>query len=278
MSQKEIIKINDQTIAGIDQEIKALGDQQEKLIQQIRGIKSDNVRQIFNGVLPDEVAIMARGWSNDTFEFRMFSEEHNRDREIFSLFAGNRWGENDYKELSYYTTSCTTDFEFKRLELLGIAAKVINGFDTAELITLLAEGTKELLEEKEKLMDQIHAKQLVIQDLNKINQQLKRDYVKQAIFSEEGLSFKSPVSLTFAFKYDVYRITRVKFTDLSKSGKTGTLVYDVKQSHMWNEELNAYETQIIPGLKYTDMRVDKILRQINMLTSQLEEFAEEEVA
>lgn len=160
--------------------------------------------------------------SNESAYFYMFNEEAKYEKEIFSLYFYERYNNPTKLELSYYSSSTNSDFELDRLIKLGSFAKVIKQDSERILNEIVAVQSKyknrsnELYEIKDGYEKQKRAYQ-------KANDQARKAKIELA-FRENGIIFDKSVNIQIKSNYTP-RIDSIKLTEVSKSGKTGTIVY-----------------------------------------------------
>lgn len=161
--------------------------------------------------------------SNESAYFYMFDEDLKREQEIFSLYFYERYNNPTKLELSYYSSSSTqSDFELDRLIKLGSFAKVIK-------------------DDKERILNEIQSVQSKYKNRSNELYQIKDGYNKQKrayqqandqarkaeielALNNSGIVFSKGVNIQIKSNYTP-RIDSIKLTEVSKSGKTGTIVY-----------------------------------------------------
>ena len=160
--------------------------------------------------------------SNESAYFYMFNEEAKYEKEIFSLYFYERYNSATKLELSYYSTSTQSDFELDRLMYLGSFAKVIKQDSERILNEIVAVQSKyknrsnELYQIKDGYEKQKRAYQ-------KANDEARKAKIELA-FRENGIIFDKSVNIQIKSNYTP-RIDSIKLSEVSKSGKTGTIVY-----------------------------------------------------
>jgi len=202
----------------------------------------------FRGVVGEDVSITC---TNTTISFKMVDED-SREREIFQIYLRENYmrqerSENAYKDaqLSYYTTSTNSDFELRRLENLGRVAMLLRNFKQ-EVLSQANEFAKiydaelragKFFEKEDEVSEQIRAFRDEISTI-------KREQKKQALFSEEGLTFKEGTYVQMKFNYTP-RIIKLKLIDVSKSGKKATAVFTFTYGELTAAEENVDVAKII---------------------------------
>jgi hypothetical protein len=223
--------------------MKNLQDQIEVLEEQVNSIRAErwkcqakfqaalttNFSKYFRGTVPEDVSITC---TNTTIDFKML-DENCREKEIFQIYLKENYmmqerAVNAYRDaqLSYYSTSTNSDFELQRLENLGRVAMLVRNFKE-EILRQANELAKiydnEL--ETEKYYERENEVEKQISALRNEIRSIEKEEKKQALFSEEGLTFEKAQYIQLKANYTV-RAKNIKLTDISSSGKTATAVFE----------------------------------------------------
>jgi hypothetical protein len=73
---------------------------------------------------------------------------------------------------------------------------------------------------------------------------IKQEEKKQALFSEEGISFEKGMYVRLKFNYEP-RISKLKLVDVSKSGKKATAIFTFAQGDHSSREENVDVAKIV---------------------------------
>lgn len=160
--------------------------------------------------------------SGESAYFYMFDEDLKREKEILSLYFYERYNNPTKLELSYYSSSTQSDFELDRLIKLGSFAKVIKDDKERILNEIVAVQSKYKNRSNELyLIKDCYVKQK--RSYQKANDQVRKTEIELALKSD-GVIFDKSVNIQIKSNYTP-RIDSIKLTEVSKSGKTGTIVY-----------------------------------------------------
>lgn len=153
-------------------------------------------------------------------------------REVFSLYFYERYKEDPKLELSYYTTSTVSDFELLRLQNLGKVAKIV--LEKSErILKEIAEVRKSDLERSNELYSIQSGYEKEIAEYNRSI--LSRRKLEIELLLREGIVFDQYVYIEFKRNYSIKVIT-MKMVDVSKSGKTCTVLYTTRDGFSTREE------------------------------------------
>ena len=170
--------------------------------------------------------------------FKMFDPERGYNKEIFSLYLREDWsGDKSFKavDLSYYTTSTSgvDAWELKRLRLLGKLAEVVedNQFSILHAANKVKPTFKEEYEVAYQLQNMIST---AINDIDVRIRQLTKERVEFEL-KADGIVFSERVEIDLKYNYTP-RVQFIKLENISKSGKTATVVYMTSDGYQTKEE------------------------------------------
>lgn len=203
----------------------------------------------FRGVVTEDVKVEC---TQTGIYFKKMNEEGTYEKELFSIYLSETYfSKKEQKEmyrgceLSYYTTSTNSDWELQRLENLGRVANLIRNFKD-EIVRQANELGKiyyaEL--EMEKFFERESEVEKQIRELRNEISTLKKEEKKQALFSEEGLTFEKGTSIQMKFNFTP-RISKLKLIDVSKSGKKATAVFTYAHGDHTSREENVDVEKIV---------------------------------
>ena len=154
-------------------------------------------------------------------------------REVFSLYFYERYKEDPKLELSYYTTSTVSDFELQRLTNLGKVAKIV--LEKSErILKEIAEVRKSDLERSSELYSIQSGYEKEIAEYNKSILSRRKLEIEMLLMGN-GIVFDQYVYVEFKRNYSIKVIT-MKMIDVSKSGKTCTMLYTTRDGFSTREE------------------------------------------
>ena len=170
--------------------------------------------------------------SGDYATFHM-KDEDGMNREIFSLYFDERYQRKAELRISYYSSSTNNEFELSRLVLLGRTAKVMK------------EKSEEVLSEIKRVkninsgrLEELFSLQLKfekqIKDYQNSELQDRKVQIELGLRSE-GVEFDCPREIKFKFNYVIY-VKSLKIIDVSKSGKTCTVIFKTRDGIPTREE------------------------------------------
>ena len=162
-------------------------------------------------------------------------------REVFSLYFYERYKEGIKLDLSYYTTSTISDFELQRLTNLGKVAKIVLE-KSEEILREIAGVRKGDLERSNQLFS-----------IQNGYEKKKAEYVKAAQENRKveveiflrggGVVFDQNVYIEFKRNFSI-KVKSLKMIDVSKSGKTCTMVYTTRDGFSTREENCSVENML----------------------------------
>lgn len=153
--------------------------------------------------------------------FRMKNEE-GINRDVFDLYWYERYNKATTLELSYYTTTCSSEYEFNRLIFLGKIARIVKE-RRESILSSISSINKKYEGRLEELYSFIHAneKKIVeyqIEDINNKKEEIKKDLLSK------GVEFSVPREIRFKFNR-FSEVKKLRIENISASGKTGRVVY-----------------------------------------------------
>ena len=162
-------------------------------------------------------------------------------REVFSLYFYERYKEGIKLDLSYYTTSTISDFELQRLTNLGKVAKIVLE-KSEEILREIAGVRKGDLERSNQLFS-----------IQNGYEKKKAEYVKAAQENRKveveiflrggGVVFDQNVYIEFKRNFSI-KVKSLKMIDVSKSGKTCTMIYTTRDGFSTREENCSVENML----------------------------------
>ena len=180
------------------------------------------------------------GVYNTSASFYMKDDLGTR-REVFSLYFYERYKEGIKLELSYYTTSTVSNFELQRLTNLGKVAKIVLE-KSEEILREIAGVRKGDLERSNQLFS-----------IQNGYEKKKAEYVKAAQENRKveveiflrggGVVFDQNVYIEFKRNFSI-KVKSLKMIDVSKSGKTCTMIYTTRDGFSTREENCSVENML----------------------------------
>jgi hypothetical protein len=196
---------------------------------------SDTLLPFFNQFTPEVEIEVTRG----TVYFKMAHPDYSYKKELFNIYLRENWSVEGKAfsavDLSYYTTSTRgiDTWELKRLQLLGVVAEIVLNHQDRILdrVNHVVLPFKDEFAEVFKEMSEVGA------GLNTVKNgiaELEKEKIEFDLKSE-GITFGVGCNIQLKWNY-APKIKSIKLTDLSKSGKKGTAVFEFQSGHKSQEE------------------------------------------
>jgi prefoldin subunit 5 len=210
-------------------------------------------KKTFLDVVEEDVVIES---SRGAVYFKRMNEQGTYNKEIFTIYLRenhyDKLKEGAYKDvqLNYYTTYADSEFELRRLELLGKVAKFVRESKDVILVDM-----NELHREFAKIIEEgnyCKAKGVLDDQISKLRADIKdieKEEIASKIFSEEGIKFSEGVYVRLKFNYEP-RISSIKLIDASKSGKKATAVFEFAHGEHTSREENINVEKIIDQVTF----------------------------
>ena len=176
---------------------------------------------------------------------------------MFTIRSEFKYDQELTKELSYYTTTCDTDAEFERLEIIGQVASKLRATTAEELYDFINEG----LESKKKQLSGLRENRTIIMDRtiremeNEISQH-ENDIVLMQLREGIDVGKEGCAWLDVGRKIETNNVFKIKITGESASGKTATvevtnLIYGYEGGEKpWTRKFTRVKVdQLISGTK-----------------------------
>lgn len=176
-----------------------------------------------------EMEVQVRG----TYATFHLKDEDGYNKEIFSLYFDERYKQEAELRISYYTTSTHSNFEIERLILLGKAAQVIKR-SSEEILSTIKDVRNQDLEKSNELFSIQLKYENEIRDYRNTEFQERKVQIGLEL-KKEGVTFEVPREIKFKFNYVIY-VNSLKIIDISKSGKTCTVVFKNRGGYESREE------------------------------------------
>jgi len=179
----------------------------------------------FQNVLSDEVVVE---FYRNTIYFKV-KDESDYLKEIFTIYFRQSYSMKEEDiftdlSLSYYTTSCNSDFELIRLENLGRVANVVRNFKKVMKDKANEIARKYVKELKESgWADERYALENLVRESNQKIVELKKQEQKARLFGE-GMTFEKGTYVRLKGNFEP-RISKLKLIP-NHSGKTATAEFE----------------------------------------------------
>ena len=225
MIMKESINQVKKEITTLQESIELIQARREELSErisdkrrEIEGIKAERMK-VFLGPAVENLQCNTDG---GYFGFDQVGERSGLSG-MFTIRSEFRYGGELVKELSYYTTTCDNDAEFKRLEIIGKVASKLRSVTDEELYDFLNEDLdtkkKELNELRENRYSLDKAKRQMEDEISKHEDDITLLQLREGIDVGE----KACAWLNVGRKIETSNVYKIKITEESTSGKTATV-------------------------------------------------------
>jgi hypothetical protein len=224
-------------IEKLNQEIETLQNQKQSISSQRYGCRERFEKALtrcfekyFREIVSGDVKVEC---TQTGICFKKMNEEGTYEKELFSIYLRENYFSREGRdqmyrgcELSYYTTSTNSDFELERLENLGRVASLLRNLKD-EVVNKANELAKiyDAEMEIEKFYEREPLIEKQISELKNEIRTIEKEEKKQALFSEEGLSFEKSRCITLKHNYSP-TVRNIKLIEIAKSGKTATAVFE----------------------------------------------------
>lgn len=208
-------------------------------------IISRMIHEYFEEVLEEGDTIKV---SSDRVEFTRPQEGYNYSKELLNLYFRSK----DYKsnhvdeiQTSFYTTSDNSEFELRRMILIGKVGQIVLDFYD----DILAKFNQIKLDTKEEVSKARKAEWDIEKEIREVNEQI-RLIEKENLFSKlenEGIEFELPEgksvhqlpNIDVRFDWTVYNVKGIKIIKKTTSGKSADI--ELKTiSNVWNPDTQSY--------------------------------------
>jgi hypothetical protein len=195
---------------------------------------SDALLPFFVGFSPDAFIEVTRG----SVYFKMFDPQRGYNKEIFSLYLKEDWsGDRSFEgiNLSYYTTSTSgvDAWELKRLRMLGDLADIVLKKQD-EIVDVANKALASFKEEYEVAFQLQNMISTAIGEIDVRIRQLTKERVEFDL-KGDGIVFSERVEIDLKYNYTP-RVQFIKLENISKSGKTATVIYMTSDGYQTKEE------------------------------------------
>lgn len=170
--------------------------------------------------------------SGDSAYFTVKDEEGCLN-DLFSIYFHERYRQERELELSYYTTSTQSQFQLERLISLGKVATILRD-NCEQIVRDINEVRKEDIGRSNELFSIQNGYEKKKAEYVKAAQESRKVEIELSL-KGDGVTFEQPVYIKFKRNYTV-RANSIKITEVSKSGKTCTVIYSTRDGFQTREE------------------------------------------
>ena len=225
MIMKESIKQAKKEITALQESIELIEVRRKELSekifdkrQEINEIKAERMKDFLGPAVENLQCETDGGY----FQFNQPGERSGLSG-MFTIRSEFRYGSDLVKELSYYTSTCDTDAEFERLEIIGKVASKLRSVTDEELYDFLNEG----LEAKKKELNELRENRTImdrtIREMEDEISQHESDIILMHLREGINVGRKACAWLDVGRKIETNNVFKIKITEESASGKTATV-------------------------------------------------------
>ena len=226
MIMKESIDQVKKEIAALQESIELIQARKEEVSkkisdkrQEINDIKAERMKD-FLGPAVENLQCDADG---GYFQFNQPDGERLGLSGMFTIRSEFKYDGELTKELSYYTSTCDTDVEFRRLEIIGKVAHMLRTATAEQLYDYINEGLeskkKELSELRENRFTLDRARNEMENNISQHEDDITLLQLREGIdVGEKGCAW-----LNVGRKIESSNVFKIKITEESTSGKTATV-------------------------------------------------------
>jgi len=201
--------------------------------------------EYFEEVLEEGDEIEARA---DGVKFLRPQEGYNYNKELLNLyFRTKNWREDEADEIqtSFYSTSENSEFELRRMVLIGKVGQIVLGFydDILAAYNQVQDQFKDALS---KQMKEVFGLE---REIREVNEQI-RLIEKENLFSKlenEGIEFEVPENksinelpnIDVRFDWTIFNVKVIKIIKKTTSGKSADIELKT-MSNVWNPDTQSY--------------------------------------
>lgn len=170
--------------------------------------------------------------SGDSAYF-LAKNENGISVDLFTIYFHQRYSEERKLELSYYTTSSQSDFELNRIISLGKTARILRD-NREEILNDINQAVNSDLERSNELYRIQDGYEKEKRSYQNANDERRKSEIELSLRGE-GVVFSKGAYIELKRNYTV-RINSIKIVEVSKSGKTCTVVFEFTHGHTSREE------------------------------------------
>ena len=258
------ITILEQKLNQFEEQLQSFGEVKVTLENDRKDKLSKVINQYFEGALEqgDELEI----YSSNIY-FKRPQEGYNYNKEILSLyFRSSDWETQHASQIqtSFYSTSDNSEFELKRMVLLGKVGQIILDFGGGILAAYnqVIDDTKDAIEEvSKKIWDvekQVREVEKQIREIEKQNLLDKVSNEGVEFEVKEGKDHRSLPNIELRHNHVLHYVKGLKIVGKTASGKSADI--ELKTiNNIWDPETQSYELGERVDV-YNKVRMDNIER------------------
>ena len=256
MIMKENINRAKKEITALQKSIKLVQAKREEIskeifekTQEIENIKAQRMKDFLGPAVEGLECKVGYGY----FEFNKPGKRAGLSG-LFTIRSEFKYDQELTKELSYYTTTCDTDEEFERLEIIGKVAHMLRTATAEQLYDYVNEG----LEAKKLKLSELRENRTIVMDrtIRDMEDEISRhesDIILMHLRGGINVGRKDSAWLDVGRKIETNNVFKIKITEESASGKTAT-VEVTNLIYGYNGDENPWTR------KFTRVKVDQLIK------------------
>ena len=229
----------------------------EKRVNELSEVRSDiykreelaianALRPFLDGLPSDIETTITRG----SVYFKMDHPNVNYKKDLFSIYLSETYSMKDEEtrynsvDLSYYSTSVkgVDTWELRRLQLLGQVAEIVAD-NQIPMLHAANQAVVAFKEEYEEVFENMDIAGKELREIEKSISDVENQKIKASLLNS-GLTFSTTAYIELKRNYTV-RVKNIKMVDVSKSGKTATVVFEWAHRESTSREENVSVEKIV---------------------------------
>lgn len=258
MNMKENINLAKKDITALQESIELLQGRREELSkdifeknQEIDNIKAERMKDFLGPAVEGLECKAGHGY----FEFNKPGKRVGLSG-MFTVRSSFKYDQELTKELSYYTSTCDTDDEFERLEIIGKVAHMLRTATAEQLYDYVNEDLEKKKLELSELRENRTIMDRTIREMEDEISQHEKDIILMHLREGINVGRKACAWLDVGRKIETNNVFKIKITEESASGKTATvevtnLIYSYDgDENPWTRKFTRVKVdQLIEGTK-----------------------------
>jgi len=258
MNMRENINLAKKDITALQESIELLQGRREELSkdifeknQEIDNIKAERMKDFLGPAVEGLECKAGHGY----FEFNKPGKRVGLSG-MFTVRSSFKYDQELTKELSYYTSTCDTDDEFERLEIIGKVAHMLRTATAEQLYDYVNQDLEKKKLELSELRENRTIMDRTIREMEDEISQHEKDIILMHLREGINVGRKACAWLDVGRKIETNNVFKIKITEESASGKTATvevtnLIYSYDgDENPWTRKFTRVKVdQLIEGTK-----------------------------
>ena len=270
------ITILEQKLNQLQEELQSFGEVRVTLENDRKDKLSKVINQYFEETLEqgDELEVY-----NSNVYFKRPQEGYNYNKEILALYfrtSGYATQHASQIQTSFYSTTDNSEFELRRMVLLGKVGQIILDFgdDILAAYNQVIDDTKDAIKEADKKVWDVEKQ---IREVNNQIREIEKQNLLDKVNNEgiefdvkEGKDYRSLPNIELRHNHIVYYVKGLKIVSKTPSGKSADIRLTTV-NNIWNPETQSYELGQRVEV-YNKVRMDKIEQFLQYYSNRISAF------